>query len=109
MLYLRRAAGSTLWQGSSKPTRKDLKISTEGVSAGAGPVPEADAGTAVADDWPFIELCADGTAVKALEKVLLVIFPLEEMFELFEVAEFGGSLALGGVFVGAGREDLTSS
>lgn len=29
MLYFFRAAGSTLWQGSSMLTRKDLKISTE--------------------------------------------------------------------------------
>jgi hypothetical protein len=97
-----------LWQGSSRPTRNDLKISTEGGSAEA-PVPLADVGMGVELFGPFIELCADCTTVEALENVLLVMFRVAAKFEFPDAAELGGSRALGGVFVGAGRQALTSS
>ena len=93
MLYFLSAAGRTFQQGSSRPTRKDLKISALGASLPGVGVDEDERGCGT------MLLCTElpPMAVEAEDKVdsylvirLLVDFP-----------EFGGSL--GGVGVGTVR------
>jgi hypothetical protein len=114
MLYLRSAAGNTLKQGSSRPTRKDLNISTLGApSEDVGAIDVEDEASVVAPELEIglRELWVDGMTVEVVENVEFVGFAFEDIEDFMDEAELGGSWSrvIGGVDVGFALAELVSS
>lgn len=73
ILYFFSAAGSTLWQGSSSDTRKDLKISTDGAEDEGGAavvVPELG--------WTEAVVSSEVAVVRRRLLVVMVLLLVEE-------------------------------